>query len=363
MHAVPATHATQAPRPSHTPIAHGLPAGALACATHEGAVPPHTIEPARHGSGGVQEAPSVHEKHRPAVLQTEPVGHAPHEPPHRSSPHSRPVHIGAHAPASAPVSTPVSEATSEALSRDASVRRPPSGIGITSTLGVVHCPSSPQVCPRSSQNREMVHGTLSSAQRAGGLTNAAQAAGMNSRTNDGVRGTNRNRAVRCAIETGCPGAAGASCNSASRTTGPSFSPVPANTVNDAGKPKSSAPPVRVHALGCALIERVVPEDATTRSDNTRSRASVSTTTRTDVEGVVHEVSPVDAVAASAAKSALAKARPLCLLTIKANRITIIPAIYEGANRSERERPDGGHEGDRFVACRVRFGTADGPRAV
>lgn len=113
---------------------------------------------------------------------------------------------------------------------------------------------------------------------------------MKIRTNDGVRGTNRNRAVRLTLDTGCPAAAGASCSVASICTGPSFAPLPAKTVNDAGNPKSSAAPVLVHARGCALIERPVPDDAINRMDSTRSRASVSTMTSTAVAGTVHETS-------------------------------------------------------------------------
>lgn len=145
-----------------------------------------------------------------------------------------------------------------------------------------------------------MHGVLSSAQRAGGLTVAAHAVGMNSRTYDGVLGTNRNLAVLCALDTGCPGPAGASCSTASTVTVPSLGPVPAAIVNDAGNPKSSLAPVRVHARGCAVVVRVVPADTSTRSDKTRSRASVSTMTSTAVAGLVHDESAVVATSAAAA---------------------------------------------------------------
>jgi hypothetical protein len=145
VHAEPATHATHAPRPSQTPPAQGVPPGELACATHAGALAPQTIAPVRQGSAGVHALPSLQAKHVPAALQVEPDAHVPQEPPQRSSPHCRPEHWGEHA------SLPVSVRASVALSYAASVRTPPSGMGCVMTSGVVHWPSSPQVCPRSSQ--------------------------------------------------------------------------------------------------------------------------------------------------------------------------------------------------------------------
>jgi hypothetical protein len=289
-HVAPSSHGTHAPRPSHTPPAHGAPAGALACVTHVGESCWQLIAPVRQASTGVHDAPSSHAKHRPAALHAERAGHAPHEPPQRSSPHSRSAHTGAHA-----------STRSAATSAAASSRTPPSGTGIGCTSSVVHCPSSPHVCPRSSQKRAMVHGALSSLHRAGALTIAAHAAGTNSRTNDGVLGTSLNRADRPTMDTGCPGAAGASCSVASTTTVESGALLPGTTVNDVGNRKSSAAPVLVHARGCALPEGVAPDETRTRSESTRSRASVSTITSTDVGGLVHDASAqkVSGVAARA----------------------------------------------------------------
>jgi hypothetical protein len=231
------------------------------------------------------------------MLQISPAAHVPHEPPHPSAPHRRAAQSGVHASTSTATSLGASMLASTGASIGASRLAsgactsfgviPPSTIGIGRTSGETHVPSSPHVRICSSQNWltvQFVADTL--AQRAGGITRPAHDAGMKSRTKLGTWSVNRNRAVRCAVDVGCPVTAAANCSCTCSVTTSSCGPVPGTIANDAGNRKSFAAPVRVHEWTSGCADCAAPRDVSARIDNTRVGESVSTTTSTSVAGIV-----------------------------------------------------------------------------
>jgi hypothetical protein len=112
LHAEPETHATQVPRPSHTPPLHAVPADAFDATTHCALPLEHSSVPSVHAFPVLHAMPKTHAKHVPAALHVSVAEHEPHVPPHPSSPQTRPAQFGVQASAG-PVSTvtPVSFAS------------------------------------------------------------------------------------------------------------------------------------------------------------------------------------------------------------------------------------------------------------
>jgi len=103
----------------------------------------------------------------------------------------------------------------------------------------------------------------------------------------GACGEKRNRAVRRTVTIGWPVLVGVNVISTCTVTTPSFAAVPGVTPNDAGNVevlRRSGSRPRLHV---GVRRHRAPRDTSARIESTRNRASVSTTTRTEVGAVVH----------------------------------------------------------------------------